>query len=313
MRRSNMMRWGAGVGLCLLLAGAVAVVPRLWADMIVTDSDTQYEGDVLSDDKNMIIFQTDRGILYYRRDQLKAIMYTRFPKSSATVQEIVGKAEFERKDRPGWKELIVGAKLRPGDKIRTGDASRVIATVAGQAVMAVEANSELTVTDVSRNDEGDVRVRLDLDEGQLWNDVGMLASAKSKYIVETPQASCGVRGTVYSVVTSELEQETTVATLEGEVTVIQKREGADPVSIGANQQSRFQQEGDIETTVVEASFVAQWGAYSKRFSRMRARMQLEEFFDRYGLTPEQGYMASAGAGGVLILFVGIVIIRRLKK
>lgn len=309
MPRKRRLRWSVVVGVGLLVVAGGIFVPRLRADMVITDTDTQYEGDVVSDDKNMIIMQTDRGLMYFRRDKLKGVMYAEFPKSSATVQEITGTAEYQRKGQDQWRGLVVNTKLRPGDKVRTGDNSKVFATVAGQAVMSVEANSEMTVTDVARNDDGDVRVRLDLDEGQLWNDVGTLQSAKSRYIVETPQASCGVRGTVYTVLTSGAEAQTTVATVEGAVAIVQKTEGAAEHTVGAGEQSRFAQTGDVPTAPIEAGFSSQWEAYASTFGRLRAQLRFENFWAQYGVTRQQGILITAGAGGLIVLLLGIVIVR----
>lgn len=303
--------WGLGLGLGLLLAGSVTLSRSLWADMVITDTDAQYEGDVLSDDQNMIIIQTDRGLMYIRRDKVKALSYKQFPESSAKVEEVTGTVEYERKARPDdWREVVTGMKLRPGDRVRTGEGSKVIMTVAGQAVTALEANSNLTISEVRRNEEGDVRVRLAMETGQLWNDVGTLNSSKSRYTVETPQASCGVRGTVYAILTDEGSDETTVATVEGEVQVIQKREEGETLAVDAGQQATLGKTGGAATDSIDAGFLSQWEGYSGQFQRIRASMELDNLFARFGLTRQQGYMAIAGAGGFVIIVLGVVVIRR---
>lgn len=316
MTAKGTVRRSAGVIAGVLLVVSAWVAPGLWADTIISENDVQYEGDVLSDDKDMIILRTDRGIMYFNRNNIKAAIYAKFPNSSAKVQEVIGSAQYQRKawraaDR--WEELTVGTKLRPGDTMRTGDDSKVVATVAGQGVLAVEANSFLTVAELRRNKEGDVRVRLALDTGQLWNDVGALKSARSAYTVETPQASCGVRGTVYTVLTEGEGTDTTIATVEGTVEVVQKQEDGATVQVGANEQTSLGRTGDAETAAIAASFIGQWDGYSVQFQRLRSQMQLEDLFKQYGLTPQQGYMIAAGGIGLIVLVLGIVIVRSRRR
>ncbi len=320
MDRSKSYRWTLALGVAVLIGATATLWPALWADMIVTDSDAQFEGDVISDDDGMVILHTSRGIMYFSRDRIKAAFYSDFPNSSAKIEEIIGTAEYHRKqwdDMERWNELTVGTKLRPGDTMRTGDASKVIATVAGQGVLAVEANSTMTIGEVRRNSAGEVRVRLALESGQLWNDVGTLPSARSRYTVETPQASCGVRGTVYTVLASAETDETTIATIEGSVQVVQKREGGDEVRVGANQQASLAVTGTAETADIEAEYTSQWDGYSGQFQRLRAEMELENrlgpLLARFGITLQQGYLIAGGGIGLIVIVLGVVIIRRVRR
>ena len=309
-------RWAAAGMLAALVWGTLLSLSGQ-ADVVVTTTG-RYEGDVISDDPDMVIIRTDAGLQYIARADITSTIYPDFPNDSAKVQEVTGTAEYKRSaqivwggEAEGrWLELTPGTKLRPGDWIRTYDDSTVIATVAGQAVLAIEPNTEMTIKDLRKNDGGDIRVRLTLDAGQLWNDVGTLQSAQSQYIVETPAASCGVRGTIYTVVVED--DETTVGTIEGAVAVVQKAEGGEEVEVGANQQATLGREGGADERAIEAGLLQEWGMYARAFSRMRGRMRLDALFARVGLTRQQGMMASAGIGIALVV-LGVVFIARRRK
>ncbi len=260
--------------------GAILVArqpPRL-TDLVIT-ADGEFEGDVLSDDENLIILQTEAGLRYFTRSSVVGVSFAAFPLSSGKVEDIVGTAEFQRQGRSGaWRELIVGTKLRPGDMVRTGDASRVVLTVAGQAVVSVKANSLFTLKDARRdNSTGDVRVRVALDAGQLWNDVGTLVSPRSRYIVETPQATSGVRGTVFTVVYDEEAEETKVATVEGAVQVIEKRQTLREIQVTQEQQTTLEEAEDQElvTETIQAETVSEWQEQEEEFDDRRDIMEVE--------------------------------------
>lgn len=260
------------------VAGAVLAAqqpPRL-TDVVIAFRGT-FEGDILSDDDERIILQSDAGLHYFHRREIKAVSYAAFPLSSGKVEEIVGTAEFQREGRADtWRELIVGTKLRPGDRVRTGPDSKVICTVAGQVVVSINPESELTLADARRDSTtGDVRVRVALDDGQLWSDAGHLVSRRSRYTVETPQASCGVRGTVFTVVYDTATEESTVATVEGEVAVVQKAEQLAEVAVAAQQQTTVVQDAAPVAAPIEAVHVREWQQAEKRFELQRRQLEIE--------------------------------------
>lgn len=249
--------------------------PRL-TDLVLTDQG-EFEGDVLSDDDDMVILQTDTGLRFFPRRIVRGISFAAFPLSSGKVDDITGTAEFQRRGRgETWRALVIGTKLRPGDRIRTGPHSRVMLSIAGQAVVAVKADSLFMLADARRdNTTGDIRARVKLDAGQLWNDVGTLASPRSHYVVETPQATSGVRGTVFTVMYDRKTEETKVATVSGRVQVVEKAETLRQVEVVKERQTTIRKRVDIITETIEPATVQEWKQQEVKFEERREEMEIE--------------------------------------
>lgn len=309
---SHYARWTA------LAAGLLLLGPTVGRADIVVTTEGRFEGDVISEDQDMVMLRTDEGIKYFARGDITSVVYPDFPNDSAKVREVFGQAEYKRSAQivwagsaeGRWLELTRGTTLRPGDWIRTGADGKVIATVAGQAIMAIEPNTEMTIAALRKNKQGDMRVRLSLQVGQLWNDVGSLPSKQSQYVVETPAASCGVRGTVYTVMVED--DETTVGTVDGTVLVVQKNTDADEVEVGANEQVTLERSGAVAQAAISGDFLRQWGDYEKLFNSMRGWMRFDAMLARFGLTRQQGFLVAGGLGAVIIV-LGVVMITRRRK
>jgi len=128
---------------------------------------------------------------------------------TAEIIHLDGTAQVKAAGEASWREAKVGVLLSKGDILKTGPDSWAIINLDGNAETAtveVEANSELAIAELTKDDaEGSQETLLDLSLGKILIKAQKLHSEKSKFEVKTPTSVVGVRGTTFAVEVESLD------------------------------------------------------------------------------------------------------------
>ncbi len=153
------------------------------------------------------------------------------------------------------RTLKRGAELFEGDVVTTGAASRTQVRFVDSALLSLEENSELAITEYAYQDAGRPdNVVMRLSRGGFRTITGAVGKKNAAaYKVETPLASIGIRGTSYVVrlIGTGEDMILEVIVLEGVVEITTPR---GTVRIGAGedfQAARIQSDGSIETLRID--------------------------------------------------------------
>lgn len=120
--------------------------------------------------------------------------------SKAYITNINGMLRVQKYGADTWQNGHVNEELQEGDKVKVDSASKAeIITNAGSIIRLSE-QSELTVDTLKSNPQKDIQAsKFSLTLGRLWNKAKKIIHPKSEYLVSTPTAVTGIRGTVYSI------------------------------------------------------------------------------------------------------------------
>ena len=126
--------------------------------------------------------------------------------------------------------------VQAGDKLITGPDGRVTLNWIGDGTrIRVEPNTELTIQKCQAVRRGAELAMFRLDLGKIWIRVLRMLSQQDKFEIQTPTATAGVRGTIFSVdVTAD--GTTAVQVYEGQVALESE---ADETKITANNTARL--------------------------------------------------------------------------
>lgn len=113
----------------------------------------------------------------------------------------------------------VGAKVYPGDKITTQKDSRAKIVMSDRNVMNLSPESVVTIVKYENDPKANVKnVELELSQGKVRNNVEQKYDGdKSKFIIKTPTAVAGVRGTQFLTSFDVKTRMTEIVTFKGAV------------------------------------------------------------------------------------------------
>jgi hypothetical protein len=151
------------------------------------------------------------------------------PALAAKVTLLQRPVEVKHAGQTKWQPLNVGDEVSEGDSVRTGHGGRVEITIADKRVFRVGEASEVTLDKLTLKDgdmDGKVRVLL----GRLWSAilVPLKESRGEQYIIETPTATMGIKGTRFGVDFDGKTKALATTVLEGKVVVNPAKEPAAP-------------------------------------------------------------------------------------
>ncbi|MCC6138394.1 MAG: FecR domain-containing protein [Bdellovibrionaceae bacterium] len=118
----------------------------------------------------------------------------------------------------------VGEKIFQGSTVITGTNSRAKITMSDRSVVHVSPDSKLKIVAYSKNANKQT-VELGLSQGKVRNEVKGSYDNNNKYLIKTPTAVAGVRGTTFVVNYSLATNKTEVATLQGIVELTPLKNG----------------------------------------------------------------------------------------
>jgi hypothetical protein len=183
-----------------------------------------------------------------------------------------------------------------------------VAIFAEKVIMAIEQDSEVGLEKLQKSRRKGMNIKIDLNAGQIWSDVGKLKSKRSKFYVETPQAVTGVRGTVFTVQVSP-DDKTLVGVIKGNVDVRTRGMMVMPTAVGENSMTEVAaSEAPTQPTALSEDYVAQWDKYKTRFQRIRLQMAAQGIGD----LPTPVIIAIVAAIGIFIIFLMSRVLRRRK-
>jgi len=118
---------------------------------------------------------------------------------TGTLSSLTGDVTVMRQGTSAWIAAASGMKIGTGDSLKTGSDGYVLITFFDGSVMEVEADSEISVEELSVASGGSTTVRISQVLGNTVNRVENLIDSSSTYEVETLAGSAVVRGTIYEI------------------------------------------------------------------------------------------------------------------
>ena len=245
----------------------------LAADVIVLKSGSVIEGEIVEETEELVAIELDTGGTgFFSKEDIKSINKTRLDIAQGRIVEMTGVVEVFPKDGTEWEAAEEGMSLGEGDTIRSGPDSKAVAVFAGKLIMAVEQETEVDLEKLQQSPKKGTNIRLKLNNGQIWNDIGRLRSKRSKFYVETPQAVTGVRGTVFTVQVAP-DNTTKVAVVKGSVDVRTRGMMVTPVRLRENDMTEVaENQPPAEPTAISEEYLEQWNQYKSKFQRLRISM-----------------------------------------
>jgi hypothetical protein len=280
------------------------------ADTIVLKSGKVIEGDIVEETEDLVAVEIyDSGATgFFSKEDIKSINKQRVDVARGRIIEATGDVEVLPKGETEWKRAEEGMSLDEGYSIRSGPDSKAIAVFAEQVIMAVEPESEIDLQKLQKSRRTGINFKMDLNKGQLWNDVGKLRSKRSKFFVETPQAVTGVRGTVFTVHVSP-DAKTRVGVVEGAVDVRTIGLTIMPTIVGENAMTEVSEnEAPVAPGTISEDYLAQWDGYKSRFQRIR----LEMAAGGLGELPMPVLLGLAALAAIIVIFLLSRLLRRRK-
>ncbi len=119
---------------------------------------------------------------------------------AAQIVDVVGKAQIQPASSTSWKSAKAGMEVSIGDKIRTARRSEVRIALDEKKKSFISIQ-ELTMVILNSNIPGEIN-KFDLSKGKLYAKVEKV-KAGATFEVTTPSAIAGVRGTAWSVESSD--------------------------------------------------------------------------------------------------------------
>ena len=138
--------------------------------------------------------------------------------SFTTLSVISGTVEVRDEGANDFRPAVDGETLEVGDIVRTGSEARAVITFFEGSTVEMEPETELTMQKLEGEEEGGFLTRMGQSMGVTWHRVVDLVDPKSRYEVDTPAATVGVRGTLFQVQV-EADGTTAVEVFEGRVAV----------------------------------------------------------------------------------------------
>lgn len=123
--------------------------------------------------------------------------------------------------KAGTSDAKVGAKVFEGDSITTGADSRAKIVMSDRNVININPDSKIEISKYRNDGEGgNKNVELKLLQGKVRNNVEQTYDGdKSKFIIKTPTAVAGVRGTQFLAGFDPSTQMTSIVTFKGSVSL----------------------------------------------------------------------------------------------
>jgi len=298
----------AALTLALLLS-VVFVSAIVLADTIELKNGKVIEGTIVEESEELVAIEIGEKLAFFSKEEIRSINKVRQDVAQGRLVSVQGAVEVLPKGETEWKTAGKGTSLQEGDRIRSGPESKAVATFANQLIVAVEKDSSVELEKLQQSKKKGMDVKLNLEQGQLWNDVGKLRSKNSKFYVETPQAVTGVRGTVFTVQTTA-DAHTKVAVVKGTVDVRTRGMMMTPIKVAENTMTDvIENLPPAAATALSAEFRAQWRQYERQFRWLRFGM----IGGQFGLSPLQTAIAAVIVLIILLVLVRVLFLRRRKS
>ena len=155
----------------------------------------------------------------------------------SVIRLAVGQVQVRRAGSTLWEAASTGTRLTAGDAVRTLGDGRCELTLAGNRTLRVESNASLTIPKSKYNSEESIGY-VDLLFGKLWAGIKGLRSGSTRFVIRTPNALGGVKGTTFWVTHDRMSGNTDWALLEGKLEILSRRKGVPSTVLSAGEQVR---------------------------------------------------------------------------
>jgi hypothetical protein len=118
---------------------------------------------------------------------------------TGTLSGLEGDVQVLRAGASEWEAATSGMNVGEGYGVKTGSDGYVVITFFEGSVMEVEADTEISIEELSGTSGGSTIVRISQAIGDTVNTVQYLTDSSSTYAVETPAGTAVARGTIYKV------------------------------------------------------------------------------------------------------------------
>lgn len=275
----------------------------LRADVVELKSGKIVEGEITQETDQFIAIETSKGTSFFKVDEVKSVSKTPPEATTGKVVEVTGAVEVLPKGTEQWAPAQKDMVLNEGDKVRTGADSKAIAVFGDQAIVAMEPQSSIGLDKLQQTPKKGLSMKVNLEGGQLWNDVGKLKTKDSTFHVTTPAAVTGVRGTAFTVEATP-DEKTTVAVVEGGVNVRNRELMEKPTRVKKDYMTEVSlHKPPTKPVAISAAFVAQWAVLAVKFAVIKGGMGAATG----GISAGQAAAAGGGAaaaGGIAAALSG---------
>lgn len=148
------------------------------------------------------------------------------------VSQVEGLVEVRGPADRAFRTVTDPERVLAGTVLRTGDSGQALLRWADGTKLSVGVDTQLTIEKCRLHKSKDTSVSVfKLDVGRIWVHVVKALSADSKFEIDTPTATAGVRGTMFAVEVKP-DGATDVLVYEGNVAV---QAGSQPLGVGEGQ------------------------------------------------------------------------------
>ncbi|PIU61793.1 MAG: hypothetical protein COS85_20300 [Armatimonadetes bacterium CG07_land_8_20_14_0_80_59_28] len=159
-------------------------------------------------------------------------LISRVPSHSAVIIQSSGKVMVRNVGSDLWNQARGRVVLKEGDDIYTDPNSAALLKLSDESVVKLASNTHLRLDQIDQSRTGHPMSRLLLRAGRVYAKVEAALGAFNKFEVETPTAVAAVRGTMWSV--SSTETKDYVSVHEG---VVDVASAGSQVSVGAGSET----------------------------------------------------------------------------
>ena len=127
------------------------------------------------------------------------------------------KGDVKKKNiaEPGWLSAAVNSIVKPGDKVKTMEATRAEINFGISEIIRVASNTTIDVLKLVKEKEKKT-TSISVEEGDIWGNIAKL-DVKDGFEITTPMATASIRGTKFRINTTQ--KKTEVKVYEGQVEV----------------------------------------------------------------------------------------------
>jgi hypothetical protein len=139
--------------------------------------------------------------------------------SALTILSIKNGPVFVQKSgSSAWLDGKVGIELKAGDRVKTDQNSSATIVFFEGSSLELQGGTEISLTELAGKQNASTTIKMRQEIGTTISRVKKLADTASRYEIETPAATAGVRGTIFKVVVLA-DGTTTVTNTEGSISV----------------------------------------------------------------------------------------------
>ncbi|MDO9391894.1 MAG: FecR family protein [bacterium] len=203
---------------------------------------------------------------------LAAPALAEYKPTEAKINFMKGQVEVQKSQGITWTKASVKMKLLSGDKISTEDGAEAEIVLEDGSVLKMKDKSLLLIQRMEKQKKPSMSVvnSFKVRTGKVLGCVRKMSSLDSKFLVETPTAVAGIRGTVFGIYVEGDSTELDV--LKGEVGI--KGDNGEEVMVGEKMTTTVSK-GDsarhpVAMTAAKISFMMLWAGAAIKLGSMGA-------------------------------------------